>query len=495
MISVILAAAGLGSRLYNETIEIPKPLVLYKSKPIIAYLIDIYKKISDDIVIVISSCQKGKLLKAWITDYYKNPNYIKFVVQPKPNGTNDAVYRALDIVKNENCLYAWADTIPDEKQFLDAFNEEENTFFLSSIECRFGMKNFKIVQKCSNPGFMGIYYLKQKPELDLSKEDFIENFIGQNVNTKTINSISLGTLNELFSANAFENSSNRFFNKVEFEKDFVVKIPLTSAAIELQKKEVYWYENASKSLKSYIPKHEYDGNQLKLERIYGKSLIDCELGKDFWRKDFPKLLLSLHQSSSVDVDKQSCIDTYINKPKQRYYEVKNIIDSWFDGNVLVNGEDYNRFEFPNIPKDLFPKYFTFCHSDLNMSNAMIDLNGNIRIFDPRGYFGNVLLFGDPAYDIAKILYALDGFDKINENKFSLNKIGNDTILIYKKTEFNKDMKWFFKYACDKYEISNEKLNFLLFGIWMSFTSYVINSPLAVVAAYCKAMERSRKFLI
>ena len=60
---------------------------------------------------------------------------------------------------------------------------------------------------------------------------------------------------------------------------------------------------------------------------------------------------------------------------------------------------------------------------------------------------------------------------------------------------SKDIEYFVKWALDNYEISKEKLNFILFSIWLSLTSYIINDPAAVIASYSKAMIRSKKFLI
>ena len=48
--------------------------------------------------------------------------------------------------------------ILDEKSFLDAFNSEADTFFLSDIECRFSIENNIIVKKTKNQGI----YSKKK---------------------------------------------------------------------------------------------------------------------------------------------------------------------------------------------------------------------------------------------------------------------------------------------------------------------------------------------
>ena len=62
------------------------------------------------------------------------------------------------------------------------------------------------------------------------------------------------------------------------------------------------------------------------------------------------------------------------------------------------------------------KYY-FCHGDLHASNMMIHpQTKDIKILDPRGYFGHTKLYGWHAYEYSKLLYSLEGFDDFNLNK-------------------------------------------------------------------------------
>jgi thiamine kinase-like enzyme/UTP-glucose-1-phosphate uridylyltransferase len=491
VISVILACAGKGIRLYSESLELPKPLLFYKSKPIIAHLIDIYRQISNDIIVVISNDRFGTILKSWLQDYYETPPWLRFVVQPQPAGTNDAVGRALGIVIHKHILVSWGDIIPNSEDFLNSFSGQRSVFYTADIDCRFGIKNNTIVQEQSRPGFLGIYYLTEKPNINPSKEDFIENFIGQEITTKQIDVISIGNLSEFIQNKPYKKTPTRYFNKLEFTESVVIKTPLTSAAEDLQSKEINWYNNSSKVLKSYLPKYNIENNKLILERINGKNLSEVKLTSEFWRIKLPALLISLHQKK-VSVDPASCIDTYILKPNQRFDKVKNTIKAWFGDKIIINGKDYTKWSFPNTPADLIPKNFTFIHGDLQFSNMRMDTNNNLKVIDPRGYFGHTLLYGDPAYDIAKLLYAIDGYHRVNEGKFAVHNTKNGTILIHQSDYISDDIKWFFSWAQETYKISKEKLDFLVFGIWLSLTSYIINDPLAIIASFCKAMIRSKE---
>jgi dTDP-glucose pyrophosphorylase len=491
-LSIIIAAAGQGKRLYSESLETPKPLFFFKNKPIIAHILDFYKEKSDNIILVVSNNRLGQLLSSWLMVYYQNPSWLSIVTQPTPNGTNDVVKLAQPHIKYEKCLISWADFILDRKSFDESFDQDqESIFFTSDINCRFGIVDGKITQHKSNPGFIGVYYFKNFKAIQSEYEDFIENFVGQNVATKNISVISLGTINELVKEEAFKQTSNRFFNKVEFIDETVVKTPLTQQGIDLQKKEIDWYKSIPESLVKYVPKHKVENNCLILERINGKPLSESKLDSFFWRKKLPELLKSLHSPSDMVVNKADCYSTYIEKPKQRLSEVKLFIDKWFDGKQIINGNDFSNWEFPAIPDDLYPEKFTFIHGDLQFSNTMLTHDGDVKIIDPRGYFGSTKLYGDPAYDIAKILYAVDCYHKINEGNFSVHSSKNGTVLVHYPYEINSDILYFFDWACDTYHISYDKLNFLLFGIWLSLTSYIHDNPLAIIASYCKALMRSK----
>jgi len=492
-LSIVIVAGGLGKRLYTESLEFPKPLFTYNNKPIIAHLIDLYKQISKNIIIVVGPNNKDKLLVSWINDYYKNNNFT-FIEQKELNGTNEAVNLSYKFIKNK-CLISWCDFILDDS-FIDIIkNIKSDTFFTSNVDCRFGLYNNVVTKEQSNPGFIGLYYFNDKPNINLKNQDFIENFINKSVNTQFINCVNLGTIKEISELNAFKSDSNRYFNNIKFDDNIVIKSAITEPAKILAIKELNWYKNIPNDLIKYVPKFEYKDSNLILEKINGKPITQCTLDSNFWRKKLPEMLKSLHQGE-YKTDINSCINTYVTKPFQRLNEVKNIIDEWFKDSKIINGIDFSHWSFPSMPCDLIPKHFTFIHGDLQFSNTLLDNNGNIKIIDPRGYFGDTLLFGDPAYDIAKLLYAIDNYHKINEKQFSIHKLNDgSTMLVHESMYIDHDIEYFIKWCLDNYEISKEKLNFILFTIWLSLTSYIINDPAAIIASYSKAMIRSKRFLI
>lgn len=62
------------------------------------------------------------------------------------------------------------------------------------------------------------------------------------------------------------------------------------------------------------------------------------------------------------------------------------------------------------------------HGDLCFPNILFDpLSRLFKFIDPRGTFGDSGIFGDPRYDVAKLLHSLDGgYDFLIHDMFSLN---------------------------------------------------------------------------
>jgi len=87
MFSVIILAAGKGTRLKSDT---PKVLHLIKNKPSLFHVIDLAKNISDDIITIIG--YKHEEVKAEIDKRY---NDVKSVLQIPQNGTADAVEKGI----------------------------------------------------------------------------------------------------------------------------------------------------------------------------------------------------------------------------------------------------------------------------------------------------------------------------------------------------------------------------------------------------------------
>ena len=97
--------------------------------------------------------------------------------------------------------------------------------------------------------------------------------------------------------------------------------------------------------------------------------------------------------------------------------------------VIINGKTYNGWPYfksllEEKMKDLYKKdEMTFLHGDLCLGNILFDPNSRIfKFIDPRGSFGEVSVYGDNKYDIAKLRHSFSGqYDFIVSDLFSVEE--------------------------------------------------------------------------
>lgn len=522
----IICAAGYGSRLYSESIDFPKPLLEYENKPVIGHLIETYASMfgKDHFIIVLG--YKGQLIESWLRSFY--PDYKFEFIHTEPNGTGMAVKAALGLIPDyTDILVSWADFIIDFLDFKFEWYQLEDeycfsfpsVFFYSNIQCRYSVgSNNQILKEPSDTcGLFGLYYFNNKPQLKEPKigDDLLDILPDDcNPDFAPLKARSLGLLTDILEN---KQSKQRYFNNLEFTETSVIKSANTPKYQDLILIEKEWIDffKDNKHIRKY---KSFKENKLELELIKGKDLAHKsnknELALNIQK--IKNILTSIHGIDKQETNIESTIEVYITKPYKRLKESKLILDSWFNGNYVINGIDFNvenktntkdnqgantenSYEastrlFLPLSEDLIPEYFTPIHGDIQFSNIIKEENsGDLFIIDPRGYFGNTKIYGDPAYDIAKVLYALDGYDSFNEGKFNIHKLSTGETVLIEEHERNEEViKEFRDWAKSQYKISDYKLDFLLFSIWMSLTSYCLNSPKKVIGAYCKAMLSTKR---
>lgn len=88
--------------------------------------------------------------------------------------------------------------------------------------------------------------------------------------------------------------------------------------------------------------------------------------------------------------------------------------------------------------------------------------------DPRGYFGNTLLFGDPNYDWAKLYYSLLGnYDRFNLKEFTLNISENSVDIQVNSSGWEGLEGLFFQLS----GTNPKEIKLLHSIIWLSLSTY------------------------
>lgn len=171
--------------------------------------------------------------------------------------------------------------------------------------------------------------------------------------------------------------------------------------------------------------------------------------KDFDEKTKDIILLKinsnldiLHNSSKIYLSKQEFIDNVNyeieDKILERYNLIKNIISKY---NYIKKVNNIEILTFEQILFELNKNiniiiknkesYFVPIHGDCQFNNILFNKNTNNLFFiDPRGYFGKKEIIGLEEYDMAKIYFALSGYDEFDNREINSLDIENNNINIF-----------------------------------------------------------------
>ena len=213
--------------------------------------------------------------------------------------------------------------------------------------------------------------------------------------------------------------------------------------------------------------------------------------------DTLKLLHGVTKSFPKEQIKADIMEETHGKLIKRCNVIKPIIDEMCGHIKVVNGKRIMPYEevVENL-KEYFEGYsstvkeYSLIHGDPNFSNAMVDHEDNVWLIDPRGYFGSTKHYGDPAYDRAKVLYGMDGYDLFNYRPlFNVDVVGNEicfddpTTNAIGQTGKKWDMEWF------KGDVEGA----YLCVIWICLAEYIKNDIHKACAAFYHGLYRATEF--
>lgn len=233
--------------------------------------------------------------------------------------------------------------------------------------------------------------------------------------------------------------------KIAFEKDFFLY--LQTKALDFPIPQILSFEEFGYTMKYYK-------GWCSFLDVYRESK------KDRQEKLLEKVYLSLqnlHTSESKNVEietvKQDLKYELYEKLTQRWTETQRIIEP-YTFVKSVNNIQIESFEtILEFLQEYLQAYlenqseFFYCpiHGDCQFNNILVSPENDALLFiDPRGYFGKTSLFGLSEYDIAKVRFALSGYDVFDN--MSVDKLeieGSNIILpeiyldptVFKKSDF------------------------------------------------------------
>lgn len=237
----------------------------------------------------------------------------------------------------------------------------------------------------------------------------------------------------------------RSFNSLKYD-DFRWIITKRSSNKEKLLWEINWYNNLPNDLKAFTPRlidyKTWEDVEYSLEFYWYTSLADIFLyskySENHLKNILSKLIKYIEYLRNNYTDKNFSIknfyDIYLNKTFDRVdWLLKNLtLKSIYDlDSLVINWKNYKNIK--NIlTKEKLEKIVnndiykaddcTIIHWDLCFSNILFDVyNGIFKLIDPRGKFGEMWIWWDIKYDIAKLRHSIHWkYENIISDLFNLN---------------------------------------------------------------------------
>ena len=489
---VVIVASGKGTRLHPLTKYIPKILVNFNNKPFIESLIEYWSMYTKNIIIIHNTEYKD------IIEFYTHKyDTIKLIQFDDLTGTADTIHRTItNEYYNKNILFSWCDIVPTNKINFNLI--DETTIFTFGNQCRYNAEKNKIYKK-DDGNIIGLYYIQNYQGFKYNVGDDICDCFKKNFNYFNIYYlnylIDIGDMDKYLSLQKNNSMQTRFFNKIEFFDNYIIKSALNEQGINIIKKEIEWYKFNNNTY-SFIPKfEELNDNRLKLEFLKGEPLYKSfkkidEKGKQLILNSIYDKLNTLHQTK-IDIEESKMIeDIKIECYKKIYERIDKIkpLLKYFGKINKVNGviiEDFDTImnKMKEILISNLDSKYSLIHGDCQFSNILFD-GSNIYFIDPRGYFGTTQLYGLPEYDYAKVLYALSGYDDFNNNLIDNITVNNNEITFIIDT-FMEKVKY----------IDNDKIKAWLVIIWFGLAQYNSNNIVKCLISYYNGFYWYDRFFV
>lgn len=485
---IVVQAGGKGTRLGYLTRNKPKCLVPIDNLPMIFHL---FRKYPESKFLII-----GDYLFDVLEKYLKafaNVNY-KLICASGKSGTCAGIRKAVSMIPSDTpFLLIWSDlimpkdmTLPDELDYYIGIAKD--------FPCRWKYENNEFKEERSDKfGVAGMFVFKDTTVFeDVPEEGELVRWLStRNIIYKELPIRNMKEYGLLEEYQKLETSKCRPFNRTYIEDGWFVKEPIDAQGRALAVREVNWYKQLEgqsfkniPQIKSYVP--------LKMELVDGKAVYEYEElsleEKHTILLQIAECLKSVHKLGSVPADKESYSDAYIGKTFKRLEKVFDLVPFAHDEYVTVNGRRcrnifFCREQVERLVEKYFPKEFPLIHGDCTFSNIMLRSSDQSPVLiDPRGYFGNTELYGDEAYDWAKLYYSLFGnYDQFNRKRFRLT-INSDCVALEIRSNGWEELESeFFEILGEC--ITPKHIHLLHAIIWLSLTTYAWEDYDSVCGAF------------
>lgn len=472
---IIVQAGGRGSRLKHLTDNKPKALVPINNLPMIFHL---FKKFPDSRFVIIAD-YKADVLEKYLASF----SHVKYriVNASGSTGTCAGISKALQFIpEKQPFMLIWSDLILGGN--FKVPTEIGNYIGLSgSFRCRWKFEKGKLLEEPSKEyGVAGLFFFQEKSMLSTvaPNGEFVKWLSKQSHEYKGFLLNDVKEFGELAVIENLGEEKCRPFNNIKELNGHIVKSAVDAQGERLAVMEKTWYSAVMDKGYARIPKI-YSFQPFEMEKIAGKNVYEYgSLSYDEKENILGKIismLQELHAVESVPADLFSVWETYISKTYERLDKVRDMIPFANQERILINGRKCRNIFFykdalDNMVNAYVPQEFCLIHGDCTFSNIMLKNDTDPVLIDPRGYFGYTELYGDTAYDWAKLYYSIKGnYDQFNRKRFSL-VIKEDQIYLDIHSNGWEDMEPLYWSFLDG-RVNPTYIKLFHAIIWLSLTTY------------------------
>lgn len=365
------------------------------------------------------------------------------------------------IIANGDVYFELPETIDREDisaLVLDSYQQEKYSHFVLSHEKT--VEYYDVGQKLPNKEFnhsfidCGVYFVPNWKEFSENTHSNDHNCtIGKFIYEYTDGVMNLEfakkwvDLGNLDSATTISTKvlGAREFNQLQIDekRGLITKTSLNKDKI-LQ--EINYYLKLPHDLKIFFPRlYDYDlGKSVSYSIEYypyktlSEYYVMYELSEECWKKIFDKIFdvyaeFQLHHT--VLPTHEQYRNIYIGKLLNRLKAIEKNIELFSlteKEHVAINGLDFYGWKYylPFIEETINNSFYkcsaTAIHGDLCFSNILYEPSTNtVKFIDPRGEFFDEGVYGDPNYDLAKLMHSVHGgYDFIIHQMYVLNEISD-----------------------------------------------------------------------
>ena len=487
---LIPAAGEINNPLTSQFGLVNDCLLPINGKPVIEWTVGNAIEHKVDKILILTNSNSYSVLERYLSIKFSKFQDIIVLYSIQSQSLGDTIRQGIGLASVDNLYIVLGDTI-----YLGNFNQTSNLvsfrddYEISSRWCicdidtssRIVKFYNKVEVKGKDKVVSGLFYIKDledlKDALINSDDDFFQALIILVLHAENIKEVyDCGHIDNYYKTKK-ELLMSRFFNYLEYDDSYQT-ITKKSKMKKNFNNELNWFLSVPLKLQNFVPKlvdYSYDPLYYTSE-YYGYNtlqeyFVTHSLNEEIWKMIIRKLL-SVHKCFSSHTSPRKIehlVSMYIDKTQKRINLIKDekILNLLSFEKLIVNDIEYQSYSLLKnqiesrildfIAHDDTP--FSIIHGDLCFNNILFDVNNQIvKLIDPRGEFGEVGIYGDPYYDLAKLRHSIHGgYEFIISDLFDLSNIEKNKFLYTTNKNYRGLVEYFDKLIVQDYNVEFVKL--------------------------------------